>query len=454
MINQTLHPIYSDRKQPNFGTRLRKTRESMGLERKEAASQLFLNEKMIMMLESGEIDQTLPLTFVRGYLRNYSKLLGIPEQDVKIALEALQPKPVQEDAPPANPLPLSATTDSDAQIAAFNLSHFFVQLITYLLAVTIFGLSAIWWYTNQVPDVTATNTQQTQTNTDANAHPQPPTSPANPFIASRAIEATDTATGNKGPSVTNQTSSKPMEAAKPQVAQQPVPVKKIPVITYRHDKQLLTNWVLPNHLLQQAIDLCLFIVILAAGMRLYGQFAQPKRMASARLVRTPGQPNQARYAARKRPIIKNTVNYFKNNRSMLFFGLIITLSIVGLIDAVWTKFSDNSNTTTIVAEQKAPAQPPKQFVIQDVTLPALPDAQLKPALLASLPLYATQQFKATLQDLIAQAAAVKFILTDKSSPLSKFKSKKISRKHRPAYLNYDNNYSSDNYNQTSYPVTQ
>lgn len=451
MINQNLHPIYSDRKQPNFGARLRKTREAMGLERKEAASQLFLNEKMIMMLESGEIDQTLPLTFVRGYIRNYSKLLGIPEHEVKIALEALQPKPVQEDVQPANPLPLSGTTDSDSQIAAFNLSHFFVQLITYLLAITIFGLSAIWWYTKQAPEVTVTNSQQTQNTAAANSHPQPPTSASNPFSTSRAMDPSD---ASRGTVTTNQASNKPAEAVKPKVVQQPVQVKKSPVITYRHDKQLLSDWVMPNHFLQQLIDLSLFIVILAAGMRLYGRFAQPARMASARLVRTPGQPNQARYAARKRPIIKNTLNYINTHRSMLFFGLIITVSVVGLVDAIWIKFSDTTQTTTVVAEQKPAIQPPKQLVIQDVTLPTLPNAQLKPALLASLPRYATQQFKASLQELIAQAAAVKFALTDKSSPLSKFKSKKTSRKHRPAYLNYDNNYDTENYNRPSYPVTQ
>lgn len=47
MINQTLHPLFPERKQATFGSRLKSARESMGIDRKEAAAQLRLQEKLL-----------------------------------------------------------------------------------------------------------------------------------------------------------------------------------------------------------------------------------------------------------------------------------------------------------------------------------------------------------------------------------------------------------------------
>jgi hypothetical protein len=54
-----------------------------------------------MMIESGLFDNDLPLTFIRGYIRSYSKLLDIPEEEVTIALDLIKPKLDIDEAAPA-----------------------------------------------------------------------------------------------------------------------------------------------------------------------------------------------------------------------------------------------------------------------------------------------------------------------------------------------------------------
>ena len=83
MTNQTLPTDSNNHQQISFGLRLTSCREALGLDRKEAAAQLRLSEKVIVMLEDGEIANNLPLTFVRGYVRSYGKLLAIPEQEIQ-----------------------------------------------------------------------------------------------------------------------------------------------------------------------------------------------------------------------------------------------------------------------------------------------------------------------------------------------------------------------------------
>src|SRR5437868_7751072 len=83
----------TEHKPTPFGSRLQSTREALGLERKEAAMQLRLNEKVIIMMEKDRYLIDLPVTFIRGYLRSYASLLKIPEHEVKKALEQIKAKP-------------------------------------------------------------------------------------------------------------------------------------------------------------------------------------------------------------------------------------------------------------------------------------------------------------------------------------------------------------------------
>lgn len=126
----------SEPKIPHFGTRLQSAREALGLERKEAAAQLRLNEKVILMMEKDSYPPDLPVTFIRGYMRAYGKFLQIPEAEIKTALENVKPKP---QAAPVflTPMVLDETVSS---------SHYFMQIFTYLIIATLVALVGMWWW--------------------------------------------------------------------------------------------------------------------------------------------------------------------------------------------------------------------------------------------------------------------------------------------------------------------
>ena len=73
-----------------LGARLRKTRESMHLTQKEAAARLYLNPKIVEVIENEAFYDGPPMTFMRGYLRSYARLLNFPESEIKAAIDELE----------------------------------------------------------------------------------------------------------------------------------------------------------------------------------------------------------------------------------------------------------------------------------------------------------------------------------------------------------------------------
>jgi len=139
MTTDTQQTPLNEFKPTPFGARLRSAREAMGLERKDAAAQLRLSEKVIAMLEKENFPSELPITFIRGYIRSYGKLLQIPELEITKALEPIQPKPV-------NPEPL--TTAVKPPVMLVTSSHYYMQVFTYCIVITLVSLVGIWWYSH------------------------------------------------------------------------------------------------------------------------------------------------------------------------------------------------------------------------------------------------------------------------------------------------------------------
>lgn len=136
----------SEHKPSPFGARLKSARESLGLERKDVAVQLRLNEKVITMMERDRFPADLPITFIRGYIRAYGKLLQIPENEIKKAIEPIKPKPILTDVPqPAKPIEISS-------------SNYLIQTITYLVVFTMIGLVGLWWYNHPSTPTKTENT--------------------------------------------------------------------------------------------------------------------------------------------------------------------------------------------------------------------------------------------------------------------------------------------------------
>lgn len=79
------------------GQLLRAARENKQLTIEQVARRLYLPEQTIRALEDDDLSRLPHPTFVRGYLRNYAKLVGIPERDVH--LEPLESVPQLEEQP-------------------------------------------------------------------------------------------------------------------------------------------------------------------------------------------------------------------------------------------------------------------------------------------------------------------------------------------------------------------
>lgn len=146
MQTTTTTPPTVEKKPIPFGSRLKSAREAMGLERREAAAQLRLSEKVIAMIERDRYPADLPVTFIKGYIRAYAKLLQIPEHEIKRAIEPIKPKPSTHD-----PLPYTKPVVS----APVTSGNYFMQFLTYLIMFTMLGLVGVWWYTH--PKSTAEN---------------------------------------------------------------------------------------------------------------------------------------------------------------------------------------------------------------------------------------------------------------------------------------------------------
>lgn len=69
-----------------IGARLKAAREARGLDRKDVAQRLRLDVHIIEALETDDLERLPARTFVRGYLRNYARLV---ELDEKLVAEAL-----------------------------------------------------------------------------------------------------------------------------------------------------------------------------------------------------------------------------------------------------------------------------------------------------------------------------------------------------------------------------
>lgn len=117
-----------------LGVNLKNARESMSLSIKDVSERLRLNAKFITLLENEDFSQQIPLTFLRGYLRSYARLLNFSEEAVQNSLLQLN------EAVPADSK--SSALASHAEIPKTERYH---RWITYLVIAVLLGLVTLWW---------------------------------------------------------------------------------------------------------------------------------------------------------------------------------------------------------------------------------------------------------------------------------------------------------------------
>lgn len=120
------------------GRRLRETREARGLSREDAAYELRLNERLVQRLEEDDYDNLPPAAFVTGYLRNYARLLELPEREIIERFEKAGAEP-----------PELVPHGRDTQARSSDLS---VRLVTWVVVIGLLVLVAAWWFSEGQPE--------------------------------------------------------------------------------------------------------------------------------------------------------------------------------------------------------------------------------------------------------------------------------------------------------------
>lgn len=73
---------------PNIGVALAEAREALGISIEEAAQQLRLSARQLHALEANDYSGLPGATFIRGFIRNYARLLQLDSEPLLLALDA------------------------------------------------------------------------------------------------------------------------------------------------------------------------------------------------------------------------------------------------------------------------------------------------------------------------------------------------------------------------------
>lgn len=119
--------------QPKAGTILRTARDKKNLSVHEVASQLRLDPRIIEALEKDDYGSFPADTYIRGYLRNYAKLIGIDGDEIISIYESEAPEPPEIIPDVKHSTQVSS---SDKPVKAFT------YLVTFILVL----LLLIWWW--------------------------------------------------------------------------------------------------------------------------------------------------------------------------------------------------------------------------------------------------------------------------------------------------------------------
>ncbi|MEN8168850.1 MAG: RodZ domain-containing protein [Pseudomonadota bacterium] len=126
------------------GSRLREARELRKLTPEQVASQLRMQTRIIEALENDDYSSLHGSTFIQGYLRSYSRLLGLPEENIL----ALMPAEGVEDS-----LLVSSILQGKSEVTSRDLPFRMVSFL--ILLVVVIGLG--WWVSQRTPTAESTS---------------------------------------------------------------------------------------------------------------------------------------------------------------------------------------------------------------------------------------------------------------------------------------------------------
>ncbi len=122
---------------PGPGERLKAARVSLGLEPAKVAAQLHLSSDMVHAIERDDYSAMPARVFVRGYIKNYARVVGLPTEGLLKQLEEQFPDETAQSGL------TRVGTDMRRELRS---SHGIVRLMTWMIALGLGVLFVLWWY--------------------------------------------------------------------------------------------------------------------------------------------------------------------------------------------------------------------------------------------------------------------------------------------------------------------
>lgn len=131
--------------QRTVGQILKAHREQANVSIEALCTPLKLSELQIKRLENDEFKALGPVTFVKGYIKNYCRELNVDSTPI-LAMMPAPPEPTK----PANMQSFSRRTEKEASDSR-------LMLVTYIILAVVIGSSALWFWQNATPIDEQTN---------------------------------------------------------------------------------------------------------------------------------------------------------------------------------------------------------------------------------------------------------------------------------------------------------
>ncbi|MGL5038360.1 MAG: cytoskeleton protein RodZ [Aeromonas sp.] len=135
MTTEQPHDFQNDAQPVGPGQLLRNAREQLGWTREQVGARIHLRPTLIEAMESDTYDKHIAHTFIRGYLRTYAKLVGIPDQTILAAYDKLGLTP-----------PDNIDMQSFSRHTRRQANDSRLKGVTWLVILMLIGLSVAWWW--------------------------------------------------------------------------------------------------------------------------------------------------------------------------------------------------------------------------------------------------------------------------------------------------------------------
>lgn len=134
IATETITELSEDMEMVSPGAMLREARKALSFSQDHIANKLNLKVTLIQNIENDAFDPSMPVTFNRGYLSNYAKLVAVDVEDVLASYDALDAASIQR----SEMLSFSKETSKQAE-------HSRVMWLSYFIVAVLVGLTVLWW---------------------------------------------------------------------------------------------------------------------------------------------------------------------------------------------------------------------------------------------------------------------------------------------------------------------